>query len=85
MMLLSLEMMQFCLRMGFGESIDIESFGSSLGNPILGLGMGNGADPPAFSVLIMLICEFLQRNGAWDEADISLHGEIYSASCIDVC
>ena len=48
MMLLFLETVQFCLRTGFGEST--ESFGSSLENPTLGLGMGNGACPLAFAV-----------------------------------
>ena len=53
MMLLSLEVMQFFLRTGFGEST--KSFGGSLDNPTLGLGMGNGAGPPAFTVLSTLI------------------------------
>ena len=48
-MLLSLDTMQFCLQPGFGEST--ESFGGSLDNPTLGLGMGNGEGPTACAVL----------------------------------
>ena len=61
MMILPPETMQFCLQMSFREST--KSFGGSLDNPTLGLGMGNGAGPPAFAVVSTLIKDTCKRMG----------------------
>jgi len=60
-LLTSLEMMQFCLKTGFGESK--KWFGGSEDNRLGGYGQGNGAAPPAFSCLSTLIINAYKRMG----------------------
>jgi len=60
-LLICLQTMQFCLRTGFGESK--EMYGGSTDSPTMGLGQGNGAAPPAWSVLSTLIVNAYKRLG----------------------
>ena len=67
-MLTCLQIMQFCVRTGFGESKEL--FRGTLTNPTMGLGMGNGAGPPSFTVLWVLIVNVYKRKG--DGAELTL-------------
>ena len=60
-LLQSLQMMQFCLQTGFGESKDF--FGGSSDNRLAGYGQGNGAAPAAFTILSTLIINAYKRLG----------------------
>ena len=60
-MLTCLQIMQFCIRMGIGKSI--ESFEGTMTNPVMGLGIGSGEGPPAFTVLNILIVNAYKRQG----------------------
>jgi len=60
-LLTSLEMMQFCLKTGFGESK--KWFGGSEESKLAGYGQGNGAAPPAFTCLSTLIINAYKRMG----------------------
>ena len=64
-LLRSLQLMQFCLRTGFGESK--EFFGGSIEFPLAGYGQGNGAAPAAFSCLSTLIVNAYKRMGHRDK------------------
>ena len=61
MMLKALQIMQFYLRTGFGESR--MTYGGSEETPLFGLGQGNGAAPPSFLVLSALVVNAYKRKG----------------------
>ena len=61
LMLRALQVMQFCLRTGFGEST--QTYGGSEDDPLAGLGQGNGAAPPSFAVLSALVVNAYKRMG----------------------
>ena len=54
-------MMKFYLRMGFGKATT--PYGGTIANPTFGLGQGNGAAPPAFSVVSTLMVNACQSLG----------------------
>ena len=60
-MLIALQIMQFFLFTGFGESK--QSYGGALVNPNQGLHQGNGAAPPGFAVLSALIVNVYHQMG----------------------
>ena len=60
-MLKLLQIMQFCLRTGFGESK--QTYGGSEDNPLVGSGQGNGGAPPAFTALSTLVVNAYKRLG----------------------
>jgi hypothetical protein len=61
MMLTTLQTMQLFLRTGFGKSSD--SYGGTSEDPTMGFGQGNGAAPPAFTVLSSLVVKAYRRLG----------------------
>ena len=60
-LLISLEVMQFCLKTGFGESDSF--FGRTLDDRLGGYGQGNGASPAAFTILSTRIINAYTRMG----------------------
>jgi hypothetical protein len=60
-LLLTMQIMHYVLKTGFGEST--ESYGSSANIPTSGLGQGSGASPPAFMALSSLIVNAFRRLG----------------------
>jgi hypothetical protein len=60
-LLTTMQMMQYVLRTGFGEST--ESYGGTTTAPNSGLGQGSGASPPRFLALSSLIVNAYRRMG----------------------
>ena len=74
-MLKSLQIMQFCLRTGFGEST--QTYGGSEDNPLAGAGQGNGGAPPSFTALSTLVVNAYKRLGHGATLTSSLMARIY--------
>ena len=60
-LLRALQVMQFCLRTGFGESTNM--YGGSENNRLAGSGQGNGGAPPSFTALSTLVVNAYKRSG----------------------
>lgn len=60
-LLKAMQIMQFCVRTGFGESD--EFFGGTEDKPFGGFGQGNGAAPPGFAALSALVVNAYKRMG----------------------
>jgi hypothetical protein len=60
-LLTSMQMLQYMLKTGFGEST--ETYGGTSTLPNSGLGQGSGASPPGFTALSLLIVNAYRRMG----------------------
>ena len=60
-LLRALQVMQFCLRTGFGEASG--TYGGTERNGLAGSGQENGAAPPSFVALSTLVVNTYKRSG----------------------
>ena len=80
MFLMALEIMQFFLRTGHGESE--QSYGGTADSPYMGLGQGNGGAPPAFTVDSVLLINAYRRLGHGATLTSALAARIFLLSAV---